>query len=203
LSIHEYAHARVAKAQGDYTAEELGRVTLNPIYHIHPIGTIILPMALLILSGGRVAFGWAKPVPVNLYAFKHPRRGLLLVSLAGPGSNICLALVCGILLRMLGGAAEAGFAQPLRLILASVTMLNLYLAFFNLIPIPPFDGSGVVSALLPVEYAQKYEALGRYGTVLVLGLLVIGGFGGRSIIGLIAGVPARLLYLIFTGQAAY
>jgi Zn-dependent protease len=203
LSIHEYAHARVARAQGDHTADELGRVTLNPIYHIHPIGTIVVPLALLLFSQGRIAFGWAKPVPVNLYAFRHPRRGLFLVSLAGPGSNVCLALVCGIALRLLAGAPDAGFMQALTLILASVTMLNLYLAFFNLIPIPPFDGSGVVSALLPVEYAQKYEALGRYGTILVLGLLIIGGFGGRGLIGLIAGVPARLLYMVFTGQAPY
>jgi Zn-dependent protease len=203
LSIHEYAHARVAKAQGDNTAEELGRVTLNPIYHIHPIGTVVLPLALLLFSGGRVAFGWARPVPINLYNFREPRKGLLLVSLAGPASNICLAFACGIALRLLSGTAQTGLVLPIELILVSVTMINLYLAFFNLIPIPPFDGSGVVSALLPVEYAQKYESLGRYGTLLILGLLLIGGFGGRSIIGLVAGVPARLLFFVFTGRPPY
>jgi Zn-dependent protease len=200
LSIHEYAHARVAKAQGDYTAEQLGRITLNPLYHIDPVGTIILPLMLLLFSGGRIGFGWAKPVPINPFNFRSPRRGLFLVSLAGPASNILLALVCGIILRMLGPGSAGGVLLPLQVILVSITILNLYLAFFNLIPIPPLDGSGVLSSLLPVEYARKYESVGRYGTLLILGLLVVGGIGGTSIIHLLAGAPAQVLFSLFTGQ---
>jgi Zn-dependent protease len=200
LSIHEYAHARVARAQGDYTAEQLGRVTLNPIYHIDPIGTIILPFMLLLFSGGRVAFGWAKPVPVNLLNFRNPRRGLLLVSLAGPASNIALAFVCGTVLRLIGTTPGTGLVLSFQLILVSATILNLYLAFFNLIPIPPLDGSGVLSAILPTESARKYESIGRYGTLIIMGLIVIGGMSGRSIIHFIAGVPASILFSLFTGQ---
>ena len=190
----------MARAQGDYTAEQLGRITLNPLYHIDPVGTIILPLMLLMFSGGRIGFGWAKPVPINPLNFRSLRRGLLLVSLAGPVSNILLALVCGIILRLLGPVGPGGVLLPLQVILVSITILNLYLAFFNLIPIPPLDGSGVLSSLLPVEYARKYESVGRYGTLLILGLLVIGGIGGTSIIHLLAGAPAQLLFLLYTGR---
>ena len=190
----------MAKAQGDYTAEQLGRITLNPLYHIDPVGTIILPLMLLLFSGGRIGFGWAKPVPINPFNFRSPRRGLFLVSLAGPASNVLLALVCGIILRLLGPGSAGGVLLPLQVILVSITILNLYLAFFNLIPIPPLDGSGVLSSLLPVEYARKYESVGRYGTLLILGLLVVGGIGGTSIIHLLAGAPAQVLFSLFTGQ---
>lgn len=191
----------MAKAQGDYTAEQLGRITLNPLYHIDPVGTIILPLMLLLFSGGRIGFGWAKPVPINPFNFRSPRQGLFLVSLAGPVSNILLAFVCGIILRLLGPASAGGAMLPLYMILVSITIINLYLAFFNLIPIPPLDGSGVLSSLLPVEYARKYESVGRYGTLLILGLLVVGGIGGTSIIHLLAGGPAQALFLLFTGQS--
>jgi Zn-dependent protease len=194
LSIHEYAHARVAKLQGDNTAEEFGRVTLNPIAHIDPIGTILVPLILLVSSGGRIGFGWAKPVPVNPFAMRNPRKGVLLVSLAGPLSNIGLAMIAGILLRIVIAASPGmPFAEPLSLILMSVAMINLYLAFFNLIPLPPLDGSGVLSALLPVEQARKYEAIGRFGPLLVIGLIVIG------VIRFIIVPPAAFLFSLFTG----
>jgi Zn-dependent protease len=199
LSIHEYAHARVARWQGDYTAEQLGRVTLNPLAHIDPIGTIVVPLVLLVSSGGRVGFGWAKPVPINPFAFKHPRRGVLMVSLAGPASNICLALAAGIGMRLMGSYTASTELAPLYGILYSVTIINLYLAFFNLIPIPPLDGSGVVSSILPVEYAQRYERIGKFGTLLVLGLIVLGGIGGVGILQIMIGTPARLLFRLFTG----
>jgi Zn-dependent protease len=189
----------VAKAQGDYTAEQMGRITLNPLYHIDPVGTIILPLMLLLFSGGRVGFGWAKPVPINPDNFRSPRRGLFLVSLAGPVSNILLALLCGLILRLLGPAPAVGVMLPVQVILVSVTIINLYLAFFNLIPIPPLDGSGVLTSILPVEYARKYESMGRYGTFLILILLVVGGIGGTSVIHLLAGRPASLLFSLFTG----
>jgi Zn-dependent protease len=199
LTIHEYAHARAAKLQGDLTAEQYGRLTINPLAHIDIIGTILVPIVLLWSTGGKVGFGWAKPVPVNPFAFRHPRRGVLYVSLAGPLSNIALALVAGVMLRVALGASHAGLGSPLAQILISIAVINLFLAFFNLIPIPPLDGAGVLSAILPVEYAKKYESLGRYGTLIVLGLIVLGGFGGISVIGLVIMPPAAFLFRLFTG----
>ncbi len=194
MSIHEYAHARVAKLQGDHTAEEFGRVTLNPLAHIDLIGTIIVPLILLVSSGGRIGFGWAKPVPVNPLAMRSPRKGVLLVSLAGPVSNIALALVAGIVLRILiAGFAGMPFVDPLYLILRSVVFINLFLAFFNLIPVPPLDGSGVLSALLPAEQARKYEAIGRFGPLILIGLIVLG------VIGLLIVPPVAFLFWLFTG----
>ena len=125
---------------------------------------------------------------------------MLLVSLAGPVSNICLALVAGIALRIVLIAFRGmPFAEPLYVILVSVALINLYLAFFNLIPIPPFDGSGVVSALLPTEQARKYEAMGRFGPLLILGLIVIGGMGGVGIIQTFIRPPVMFFFSIFTG----
>jgi Zn-dependent protease len=200
LSIHEYAHGKVAQLQGDNTAGDLGRLTLNPLAHIDPIGTVLVPLVLLVSSGGRIGFGWARPVPVNPMNFRSPRQGVLLVSLAGPASNICLAFVAAMLLQLVGIGSAEGLIRSLQLILGSITLINLYLAFFNLIPIPPLDGSGILSAILPTEYARKYDRLARYGPLLLIGLIAIGGIGGVSIIGLIAGVPARFLFLLFTGQ---
>lgn len=139
-------------------------------------------------------------MPVNPFALRDPRKGILFVSLAGPLSNIGLALVAGILLRIVLGAFRGmPLAEPLSMILMYVAMINLYLAFFNLIPIPPFDGSGVVAAVLPAEQAQKYEAIGRIGPLLVLGLIVLGGIGGVGIIQSIIRPPSMFLFRLFTG----
>lgn len=200
MSIHEYAHGKVAQLQGDNTAGDFGRLTLNPLAHIDPIGTILVPLVLLVSSGGRIGFGWARPVPVDPNNFRSPRQGILLVSLAGPAANIVLALVAGTLLRIVGTDMGEGLVLSFQLILVSVTLINLYLAFFNLIPIPPLDGSGVLSAILPVKYARKYDRLGRFGPLLLIGLIAVGGIGGVSIIGWIAGTPALLMFRLFTGQ---
>jgi Zn-dependent protease len=112
---------------------------------------------------------------------------------------VALAFVSGMLLRLIGTSAGEGIVLSVQLILYTMTLLNLYLAFFNLIPLPPLDGSGVLSALLPVEYARKYESMGRYGTLILIALIALGGFGGFSLIGLIAGTPARYLFRVFTG----
>lgn len=194
LSVHEYAHARAARAQGDYTAEELGRLTLNPLAHIDLFGTIIVPLLLLISSGGRVGFGWAKPVPVNALNFKSPRKGVILVSLAGPASNIALATVAAIVFRLSEPLLAGGMGSPFIFILETIIFLNLYLAFFNLIPIPPLDGSGVLSALLPLEWARKYESMGRFGMLILILLIAIGG------IQFLAGTPAFYLFMLLTGR---
>lgn len=186
----------------------MGRLTLNPLAHIDLIGTIVIPVVLLVgsIAAGRgiVGFGWAKPVPVNVAAFRNPRRGILWVSFAGPLSNIALALIAGLVLRVAGASGievvtKAGEASPLLLIVGSIAIINLYLAFFNLIPVPPFDGSGVVSALLPVDLARKYENFGRFGTLVVLGIILIGGFFGVGIIESVIMPPALYLFKLFTG----
>jgi Zn-dependent protease len=147
-----------------------------------------------------MAFGWAKPVPVNPMVFRNPRRGVLIVSIAGPVANILLALVSGILFRItVMGPAMADAFGPLQLVLLSIASINLYLAFFNLIPIPPLDGSGVVSSLLPTEYAMKYESMGRMGMFMIFALIILGSFMGFSIIGAIIVPPAHGLLRLFTG----
>ena len=132
--------------------------------------------------------------------FRNPRRGVLLVSIAGPLSNILLALAAGIIFRITTiSPAMMDMFGPLHLVLLSIASINLYLAFFNLIPLPPLDGSGVVSSLLPVEYAVKYESMGRSGMFIIFALIILGSFMGFSIIGAIIMPPAHGLFRLFTG----
>lgn len=147
-----------------------------------------------------MAFGWAKPVPVNPMVFRNPRQGVFIVSVAGPVANVLLALLAGILFRITVISPDMASAfGPLQLVLISIASINLYLAFFNLIPIPPLDGSGVVSSLLPTEYAMKYESLGRMGMFILFALIILGSFTGFSIIGAIIVPPANGLFRLFTG----
>lgn len=182
----------------------MGRLTLNPLAHIDLIGTIVIPGLVLVgsVASGRgiVGFGWARPVPVNVLAFRHARRGILLVSLAGPLSNIALALAAGLILRAVGAVGpDASQGTPVVVILSALALINLYLAFFNLIPIPPFDGSGVISAVLPVRLARGYERIGRFGALVVLGIILLGGVFHLAIIESMIIPPARYLFRLFTG----
>jgi Zn-dependent protease len=171
IVIHEVAHAWQARREGDYTADQLGRITLNPIPHLDPIGSVLLP-AILILSNAPAFFGWAKPVPVNPANFRQYRAGDIRVSLAGIVSNLGLAA----LFTLLGAATAAvGGANDLGGILLFVCQMavyvNLALAFFNLIPIPPLDGSHVVYQLLPPRFAEAYQSAGRWGFLIILALV--------------------------------
>jgi Zn-dependent protease len=174
--VHEVAHAWQARREGDDTAERLGRITLNPIPHLDPIGSVILP-ALLALTGG-VIFGWAKPVPVNPLNYREYVAGDIRVSLAGIVSNLLLAalatLAAGIVVKlsMLVGALS-GVGNVLLTALDYAILINLILAFFNLIPIPPLDGSHVLAHLLPREAAHRYRRLARYGLLIVMGLIFL------------------------------
>jgi Zn-dependent protease len=169
--VHEVAHAWQARREGDHTAEQLGRLTLNPIPHLDPLGSVIIPLVLA-MSGG-VVFGWAKPVPVNPANYRNYVAGDIRVSLAGIASNLALACIAtvlaGIVLQLTGGT---GIAGPLFQALDYAIFINLILAFFNLIPIPPLDGSHVVAHLLPADLAQRYRELGRYGLLIVVACLV-------------------------------
>lgn len=183
IVVHEVAHAYVARMQGDNTAYMLGRITLNPIPHLDPLGSVLLP-GIMALTGGPI-LGWAKPVPVNARNFRNYKRGDILVSLAGVASNFVLALLFTLLLAATLAAVRA-FPDAARVweVLAAMFQAGIYinflLAIFNLIPIPPLDGSHVMVYLLPVKLAVKYRELGRYGMLILFALLFLGGFAFLS-----------------------
>ena len=178
LSLHEASHAWMASRLGDQTARMLGRVTLNPVKHIDILGTIILPLVMLFAPGfGQFLIGWAKPTPVNGRNFKHYKRDDMLVTLAGPGSNLVIALVSVVLLVVHALAAGAwglaltqgGAVVPVGLLLYLSVWLNLMLTIFNLLPIPPLDGSHILRNLLPYNALKFYDSLGGWiGLALII-----------------------------------
>jgi Zn-dependent protease len=178
--IHEYAHGWMAYREGDQTAAMLGRLTFNPIPHLDPVGSVLVPALLALMPGG-IIFGWARPVPVNPRNFRNYRRGDIRVSLAGVAANFLLAIACMLLLavviwmsRAMPGAAETW--RILQSMLQFGILINLVLIVFNLIPIPPLDGSHVLVHFLPPAAAMRYREMGRYGMILVLAFLFLGGF---------------------------
>ena len=172
IVFHEVAHGWVARALGDPTAAEQKRLSLNPLRHVDPIGTVVLPLSLAV--AGAPVFGWAKPVPVDYRRLRSPRTGMMLVALAGPGINLVLAAVGAIGLGLvLGGGEPTGGLRFVTEALFSFIAVNVFLALFNLLPIPPFDGGHVVEGLLPPRAAAQYAKLGRFGFPLLIGLLVV------------------------------
>jgi Zn-dependent protease len=170
--IHEYAHGWVANRLGDPTAKQAGRLTLNPLAHIDPMGTILLP-AMLVLMRSPVVFGWAKPVPVNFSLLRHPKKDMLWVSVAGIGANILLAVFFSVLLK-------TGLFPPNsygHVVLTLGILVNLVLAVFNAIPIPPLDGSKILMGLLPRNLAYSYLRIERFGFFILIGLLWLGLLG--------------------------
>lgn len=175
IVFHEVAHGWVARALGDPTAAEMKRLSLNPLRHVDPIGTIVLP-AILKLSGLPV-FGWAKPVPVNFRRLDNPRVGMMIVAAAGPGTNLVLALFAavaiGLMARGLDGGDMSLITSFVLLNLQNFLVINIFLALFNLLPLPPFDGSHIVEGLLPRGAAMYYARLRPYGFPLLLVVLVV------------------------------
>ena len=176
IVFHEVAHGLMARRLGDPTAQEQGRLSLNPLKHVDPLGTVILPgfLALTHLP----VFGWAKPVPVAASRLRHPRRDMMLVGAAGPGSNFIMAaiaaLLLGLVLRPYGGAQEpAGAMGFLVLNLFNFISINVFLALFNLLPIPPFDGSHIVEGLLPERAAQAYGKFRTVGMLIPIFLIIV------------------------------
>ncbi|MGE3693383.1 MAG: site-2 protease family protein [Novosphingobium sp.] len=176
IVFHEVAHGYVAKLLGDPTASDRKRLSLNPLRHVDPIGTVILPGILALLKAP--VFGWAKPVPVNKWRLRNPRSGMMLVAAAGPGTNLVMAglgaVLLGLLARVFAGMGEPSAASAF--IAANLywfIQINVFLALFNLIPIPPFDGSHIVEGMLPRDLAERYAQLHRFGFTLVFLLLIV------------------------------
>jgi Zn-dependent protease len=172
ITVHEVAHGWIAKKYGDNTASVLGRLTLNPIKHIDLLGTIILP-GLLLITGTGFIFGWAKPVPVDPRNFKNPLQDMAIVALAGPVSNLLMALGWALITR-LGvtiGAGTETISLPLIYSGVAGISINLVLALINLLPIPPLDGSRILAGMLPSYWAWQYNRLERYGFIILLLLL--------------------------------
>jgi Zn-dependent protease len=194
--LHEIAHGYVAERLGDPTARLLGRLTLNPIPHIDPFLSILLPL-LLIFSHTGIIFGGAKPVPVDPYNLKEGRKDIALVSLAGPAMNILLVLIGTLFYKILGGQNATGFLQFVVIFFEYVIRINLSLAIFNLLPIPPLDGSKVFALILPENLANSYLSLSSFGTIILLFLLMfpVGGFSLMNVVSSIFTYSIQLLNL--------
>lgn len=178
ITLHEAAHGIVAWRLGDDTAYNQGRVTLNPLAHIDPFGTVILPGLLLAFGG--ILFGYAKPVPVAFWRLRNPRRDMVLVALAGPGTNLLLALVSALLVHTLAFWPE-NFAVWLAANLRNSIVLNLILAVFNMLPLPPLDGGRVAVGLLPRALAEPLARLERFGLLILVGLIFLLPFVGSRL----------------------
>jgi Zn-dependent protease len=178
LTIHEMAHAYTADRLGDPTARLLGRISLNPMVHADPIGTIAFPLIALVT--GAPLIGWAKPVPVNVRQLRHHRRDYILVAAAGPASNLAIALVSAIVLAAMPISpqtiGEPNLSVPIAAILSQAMRLNVLLAVFNMLPIPPLDGGNVLAGLLPPRLAVSFNQLRPYGFLLLYALILTGGF---------------------------
>ena len=173
LSIHEAAHAWSADKLGDPTARLLGRVSLNPLVHIDLIGTVILP--ILAAISGLPIIGWAKPVPVNISRLGNPRRDFMLVAAAGPVSNLLQAFAAAMLFRVIASGGDAGYsASPIHAVLVDAVQINVFLALFNLIPVPPLDGGNVLAGLLPPSAAHLFSRLREFGFIILYALMFTG-----------------------------
>ena len=191
IVFHEFGHGWVAKRWGDRTATDAGRLTLNPLAHIDPIGTVAIPI-LNMVTGIPLLFGWAKPVPINPARFRHYRRGLFWVSVAGPMSNILLATVCAFLFALFARYVPESFSlhEPLINMAYFAVQINFGLALFNCLPIPPLDGGKILESFLSYDATQKLRMLERYSFFILLGLLWTGAlsFLGGPIIALTQGL---------------
>jgi Zn-dependent protease len=171
ITLHEAAHGYVARHFGDMTAHAEGRISLNPVRHIDVVGTLVVPLAILLLSGGRFLFGWAKPVPVNYSALRKPRQHMALVAAAGPAANLAMTLGWAVLLKVAVLLPAGSSSHFLALMAQAGIMVNLVFMFLNLLPILPLDGGRIVASLLPQRAAWRYAKLEPWGLPLLILLL--------------------------------
>jgi Zn-dependent protease len=179
VTLHEAAHGYAARRFGDNTAWMMGRVTLNPFKHVDPFGTIILP-GILLLARSPILFGYAKPVPVNFGALRNPRRDMVFVALAGPGTNIALAFISALLIYLARLTPEPASAWMTQNLVNSI-IINVVLAVFNMLPIPPLDGGRVAVGLLPAPLAKRFAGLEPYGLLIILGIIFILPLAGQGL----------------------
>jgi Zn-dependent protease len=205
IVFHEVAHGWVAKWLGDPTAADQKRLSFNPVRHVDPVGTVVLPLSLAI--AGAPVFGWARPVPVDARRLREPRTGMMLVALAGPGMNMLLATVGAVALGLVFGLGgeSAGAARFAAELLFSFIVVNVFLALFNLLPLPPFDGGHLVEGMLPRPLARQYAKIGRYGFLFLIGLLVLLPMlvPGANIVERIVAPPARAVTGFFLDIARW
>lgn len=201
ICFHEWAHAFVARLKGDPTAEIMGRLTLNPVPHIDPLGTVVFPM-IAILSGGFFFFGWAKPVPVSVRNLKNPSKDMFWIAIAGPLSNLFLAIVAAFLL---GANARFNpmpeYADAIFKILQFFIIINLSLMVFNFIPIHPLDGGKILARFLPASANEWLEQNSSMLGMALLGLILLDGLTGTG--STIIGAPVRFLYQLLVGASGY
>jgi Zn-dependent protease len=171
ITLHEAAHGYVARRFGDSTAWMLGRVTLNPLKHIDPVGTVLVPAMLLLVSGGDLLFGWAKPVPVNFSALKNPKKDMLWVAAAGPGANLLMALLWALLFKFAVLTPDQPYAEAMKAMARAGISINAVLMILNLLPLPPLDGGRIAVSLLPMRAAMTFARIEPYGIWILLLLL--------------------------------
>ena len=195
ITLHEAAHGYAARHFGDPTAWQLGRISLNPLRHIDPIGTIVIPIAILLFSGGSFLFGYAKPVPVNFGRLRNPKQDMFWVAAAGPGANLFMALCWAFLLKMAWLMPSSEFTLPLSEMSKIGIMVNCVLMVLNLLPLPPLDGGRIAVSLLPHNLAWKFAQLERWGFPILLLLLFTGILG--AVMNPLVIMSARIIELIF------
>jgi Zn-dependent protease len=171
ITLHEAAHGYVARHFGDMTAHAQGRISLNPVRHVDLVGTLLVPLAILFVSGGKFLFGWAKPVPVNYSALKRPRLHMAWVAAAGPGANLAMALAWAVLLKVAVLVPAGRPAEFLELMSQAGILVNLIFMFLNLLPIPPLDGGRILTSLLPSRAAWRFSKIEPWGLPILLVLL--------------------------------
>ncbi|HEV7929789.1 MAG TPA: site-2 protease family protein [Nitrosospira sp.] len=198
ITLHEAAHGYVAKHFGDMTAYAQGRVSLNPVRHIDPLGTILLPLLTLLLGG--ILFGWAKPVPVDFSALRRPKQDMLWVALAGPAANLFMALLWAFVIKLGLALSETDLARPMVLMGEAGIKINVILMVLNLLPLPPLDGGRIAVSLLPHRLANSFARIEPYGFMILLLLLMTGVLG--AIIGPFIALTIQLVALFF-GLEAY
>jgi len=196
IVAHEMAHGYAALWMGDSTAKRAGRLSFNPLVHVDMWGTVLLPLMMLLGSGGRMAFGYAKPVPINPYRFRDERKGMLITGIAGPVANLGLAAIAALLIRVLimASTGSSPLFDTLLMLLVFLCQINLWLMFFNLIPIPPLDGSRVVQKFLPRDMRDAYHNLERFGFMIILFIMFATNF-----FGLYYSITVMPLFRLLTG----
>lgn len=193
ITLHEAAHGYVARHFGDMTAYQQGRISLNPMRHIDPVGTILLPLLTLVLGG--ILFGWAKPVPVNFAALRRPKQDMLWVALAGPASNLVMALFWGIWAKVAWMSPDSYFAEPLLEMAQLGIKINIILLVLNLLPLPPLDGGRIAISMLPHRWAYMLASIEPYGMFILISLAITPVLGW--VLSPLVGGMLTFIYFIF------